>query len=353
MILGAGLLGAMFLPFGQMHGAPISTTPYHPNGIVASPDGATLYIAASSAGTSFFLAANTQFGTITAALPLLNQNTGTVEQGAFQVAINPNGTLIFVLNTLTSSVDVIDQATNTQIATFSSPTIQAFPSGIRVSPNGEQLWVANSATAPGFENGTVSVIGLKSANFGVPLNLINTGGNPNQILFNEKGTHAYVLNTGFTGFVDEINAKTYRIITSDLASDSLDSPNPLAMDLLANETGLYIGNGTSYVNHVIIKTGFVEDIIYMFPGLAPEVQDIGQVLISPDQKYVVTANIDTGSSSVAKTSTNEFAGYIYGAPGSHIYFLAFHQHTLYASYYNGTGVGTPGGLDFIGEATLP
>jgi hypothetical protein len=150
------------------------------------------------------------------------------------------------------TLDVIDQATNTEIATFEHNVIGPAPIGIAVSPNGKQLWVTNSATPPAFNNGTVQVIDvdLSSPAFGQALRLINTGGSPNEIVFNSKGSAAYVLNGGLTGFVDEVRVKTFDILRKNIANSELDSPNPLAMDITEDNSTLYIGNGTSYVNNV-------------------------------------------------------------------------------------------------------
>ena len=357
----SGVLAAIVFPAPTTHAAPalgsvIDVSPHLPNGMVAAPDGETLYVAATATagGASKLLVINTQFGTITAIEDLFNLNVpGLKEHGALQVAINKQGTLIFVANVKSGTVDVIDQATNTERATFEHHVIGPAPLGITVSPDGKQLWVANSGTPPAFNNGTVQVIDvdLSSPSFGQALNLINTGGSPNQIVFNSKGSASYVLNGGLTGFVDEARVRTFDILRRNIANSELDSPNPLAMDITEDNATLYIGNGTSYVNNVDIPAGTIENYIYMFPGIGPDVQDIGQVLVSPDQRWIVSADIDIGAVSVVNQKTQAFDGFVQLPVGSQPYFMAFHRRTLYVSNYNQMSVGTFGGNSSISVIT--
>jgi YVTN family beta-propeller protein len=375
LIFSVGVLGAIVFPLRTVCAAPalssvIDVSPFSPNGMVVAPNGETLYVAATAVpvaapakrsvlspqplGVSELLVINTQFKTITAIVDLFNLNvTGLNEFGALQVAINKQNTLIFVGNFTSGTVDVIDQATNTEIATFEHNVIGPAPIGIAVSPNGKELWVANSATPPAFNNGTVQVIDvdLSSPTFGKALTLINTGASPNEIVFNSKGSAAYVLNGGLTGFVDEIRVKTFDILRNNIANSELDSPNPLAMDITEDNSTLYIGNGTSYVNNVDIPAGTIDNYIYMFPAISPGVQDIGQVLISPDQKWVVSADVDIGALSVVHQKTQAFDGFIELPVGSHPYFMAFRKTTLYVSDYNQMSVGTSGGNTSISVIT--
>jgi DNA-binding beta-propeller fold protein YncE len=347
----AGVLAAMVFPSPTTYAAPalssvIDVSPFLPNGMVVAPDGETLYVAATAAGVSKLVVINTQFNTITAVTDLVNLNIpGHKEHGALEITINRQGTLIFVANVISGTVDVIAQATNTEIATFEHEVIGPAPLGITVSPDGNQLWVANSGPPPAFNNGTVQVIDVdrSSPTFGQALNLINTGGSPNEIVFNTKGSATYILNGGLTGFIDEARVKTFQILRKDIANSELNSPNPLAMDITADNSTLYIGNGTSYVNNVDIPAGTIDNYIYMFPGIAPSVQDIGQVLVSPDQRWLVSADVDIGAVSVVHQKTQAFEGFVQLPVGSQPYFMAFHKRTLYVSNYNQMAVGTSGG----------
>jgi DNA-binding beta-propeller fold protein YncE len=357
-ILAVGMLAATFMPSSQAAigiGGPVIPIGVHPNGMEASPNGETLYIAGTNvANVSSFWAANTAIGSTTAKInPLINLNSLAVETGAKQLAINPAGTLVFILNTnptTNGTVDIIDQATNTELITLQFPVIGPKPLGIRVSPNGEELWVANSATPPAFNNGTVSVISLKSKNFGTPINLINTGGSPNGIVFNATGTKAFVLNSTPTGWIDQINTSTFNITHQFIGFPFLNSPNPLAFDLISGSSSV-VGNSTNGdVLNVLLPSGSIPNIIFMFPGVLPPFQAIGQVLVSPDKKWIVTADIDIGALSIANAHTFLFSE-IFPFVGAHVYYMAFHKSTLYVSLYNSSGIGTPGGTNVIVPVT--
>jgi DNA-binding beta-propeller fold protein YncE len=311
----------------------IDTAPYFPQGIVPAITGKqTLYVAAQTAtGRSHLLVINTQFNTITADVTLINLITLTPEIGATQVALNPAGTLAFVVNFTTNTVDVVDTATNTEFFTFRAPQIGPNPVGVRVSPNGSQLWVANSANNPPFlNNGTVSVINL--SNF-ASIAQINSGGSPNTVVFSTTGSAAFVLNGNLNGFVDLVNVAKFTIPDNDIGRPNLNNPDFLAMDITNDNSTLYIGNFESYVNNVDVLTDSVDNNIFMFPGIGVGLQDIGQVLVSPDQRFVVCADVEISRVSVAKTKTQAFLKFLSTSGGSQPYFMAFSQDstTLYIS----------------------
>jgi len=359
-IVAAAIFAALSLPSALAAPAlstTFSTAPYAPDGLVAAPIGATLYAAADTGSPTFdshFLAINTQFGTITANLPLENFSVTPVvpSRGALQIAISKDGTLLFVLNNISRTVDIVQQATNTQIGTFGFALVGPNPTGIRVSPNGKQLWVANAGTPPSFNNGTVQVIGIQvGVDFGTPIYLVNTGASPNEVVFNSKGSVAYVLNGLPTGFVDIVNAKTFKILANHVGFPNLNSPNPLSMDITKDNSTLYIGNGDTNVNNMDIPTGSIDDTIFMFPGVPIAFQEIGQTLVSPDQKWVVTADPDIASVSVASAKTNTFSQFVALPGGSIPYFMAFLGNTLYVSNFNNTILAPTGGNKSISVIT--
>jgi YVTN family beta-propeller protein len=338
-ILAAGMLAAMSLPSGVMaqftNQPSIDTFPYFPQGLVPAVTGKeTLYVAAqSNIGRSQLLVVNTQFRTITAVVTLFNLNTGAFEFGATQVALNPAGTLAFVVNFTTNTVDIVDTATNTEIKTLQKPQIGPRPVGVRVSPDGKELWVANTANNPPvLNNGTVSVIELTDGNY-TSIAQINTGGSPNTVKFNSKGSVAYILNGNLNGFVDEVNVKKFLIIRNSIGTPNLNNPDFLAMDITKDNSTLYIGNSDSYVNNVDIPIGTVDNSIFMFPGIGAGIQAIGEVAVSPDQKWVVSADLDISADSVASTSTQAFVTFLSTFGGSTPYFMAFSKDskTLYTS----------------------
>jgi DNA-binding beta-propeller fold protein YncE len=364
-MLAASMLAAMSLPFSSAYAGGalstvISTGAFEPDGLAVSPDGESLFCVATTAGPAFhseLIVINTQFNTITAEHPLFVFGTGTHSAGGIQIVENPAEQLIFVLNYLTDTIDVVSEATNTQIATFTPANIGPNPTSFAVTPNGKELWVANSG--PGNNNGTVQVIDSDptSANFGKAINLVNLGGSPNTIAFNTPGSLAYVLNGGAAGFVDEIKVSTGDIIRDDigLSPAVLNFPNPLAMAINKKATQLYIANGFTILNVLDVPSGKVPSRIFMFafdtpPGFD---QQLGQVLLSPSGKTAYTANIGDGSVGLATVATGLAKPPIFLPLGAVPYFMALSPSgtTLYVSNFNNAVAGPFGGLTSISVIT--
>ena len=125
---------------------PVGT---YPTGVAVSPNGADVYVANGNYTVSVISTATDK---VTATI----QN-GTLPSGPYgpvyatndEVAVSPDGSVVYVTNSNSNTVSVIDTATNTIIATI--PT-GSNPRGVLVSPDGNTLYVAN------FGGGSVSVI---------------------------------------------------------------------------------------------------------------------------------------------------------------------------------------------------
>jgi YVTN family beta-propeller protein len=326
----------------------VPTAPFNDGNMVVSPNSESLYVAAC-ADTPFaseLLVINTQFGTITAAVPLFN---GTVRQsGAIGIAVTPDGTTVFVSNSISGSVSVIDAATNSVITTLTSPTIGPVPAGLAVSPDGKELWVANSGKTPLFDNGTVTVIELSDGLF-TPTDLINTGGSPNQVVFGEGGGKAYVLNagpSGSSGFVDKVDVRTHDIINPNLGLGILDYAPSFGMALAIGESTLYVNNFIATINNLDCRHGTLDDTILVFlPSEPPSAQGLGQVVVTPDLKFLYIGNWANGDVVCAKTKTQQaerLAPINMPVAGAEPYFLAAAPNgkTLYVSnnnVYSGSG----------------
>jgi DNA-binding beta-propeller fold protein YncE len=364
-MLAAGMLAAMSLPFSSAFAAGavsdvIGVAPFQPCGLTVSPDGESLFVVATTAGPNFFselIVINTQFNTITAEHPLVFFGTAVRSRGASEIVENAQEQLIFVLNYLSDTVDVISEATNTQIATFLPANVGPRPSDLAVTPDGKQLWVTNSGTGP--NNGTVQIIDSEfgSANFGQAINLVNLGGSPNTIAFNKTGTLAYVLNGGAAGFVDEVKVSTGDIIKDDIGLNPavLNFPNPLAMAINKTASQLYIANGYTILNTLDIPSGKVPKRTFMFAFDTPPGgdQQLGQVLLSPSGKTAYTANIGDGSVGVATVSTGLANPPIVLPAGAVPYFITLSPSgtTMYVSNYNNFVAPPFGGLESISVVT--
>jgi YVTN family beta-propeller protein len=107
-------------------------------GVAVTPDGTKVYVTNSGTNT----------------VPVIDTATNTVVTtisgftSPFGVAVTPDSTKVYVANSGTNTVSVIDTATNTVVATIS---VDAGPAGLAVTPDGSKVYVANGVN-------TVSVI---------------------------------------------------------------------------------------------------------------------------------------------------------------------------------------------------
>jgi len=111
----------------------------NPLGVAVNLDGSKVYVTNYNSSTTSVI--DTSTNTVTATVP--------VGSNPYGVAVNPNGAKVYVTNTASGNVSVIDTATNTVVATV--PVVGG-PDGIAVIPDGTKIYVANN------ESNTVSVI---------------------------------------------------------------------------------------------------------------------------------------------------------------------------------------------------
>lgn len=125
-----------------------------PNGVAVSPDGTRIYVANTVSGTVSVLAAdrsNLAYGAGITTIPV-----GTEPYG---IALTPSGRKLYVANARSNSVSVIDTSTNQVVKTIADAGIE--PRGIAITNNGgadsaETVFVTQflSLPAPGKIDGT-------------------------------------------------------------------------------------------------------------------------------------------------------------------------------------------------------
>lgn len=123
------------------------TTGEEPNGVAVSPDGTRVYVANTVSGTVSVLAVNrasNSYGNLIA-----NIRVGTEPYG---LALTPRGRKLYVTNSRSNSVSVIDTATNTVTKTI--PDVGFEPRGIAISntpgyeDNQESIYVTQFLSLP-------------------------------------------------------------------------------------------------------------------------------------------------------------------------------------------------------------
>jgi YVTN family beta-propeller protein len=176
------------------------------------------------------------------------------------------------------------------------------PLALAVSPNGKELWVANSGTTPAFNNGTISVFDTAT---GKAIALINVGGSPTQVVFEETGKFAFVVNQYQGGFVSVVDTVTHDIKTQNFGGGIVINPFPFGGAILPDGSSLYVNNGLSTINNLLVKNGTLKDVVVVFPNTVPPgAQQLGQTVLTLDGKFLYVTNPSLNEVSWATTGND-------------------------------------------------
>ena len=169
-----------------------------PSALAINPTGTRLYV--SNGGSSTVSVVDTATNKEITRFSVGSQPSG--------LAVSPDGTRVYALSRYSDSVTVISTATNTVIG---SAKVGDSPRGVVVSPNGQQIYVTN------YNSGTVSVMNTVG-NTPVLLKTITVGTQPEGIAMTKDGSLVYVANGKDT--VSVIDTRTNTVIGSPIAIDS-------------------------------------------------------------------------------------------------------------------------------------
>jgi YVTN family beta-propeller protein len=204
-----------------------------PSGIAINPAGTRLYVANNDGAsvTVLDISALTPNTTVSAATVTLA--SPTVGNNPVGVAIHPDGTYVYVANSGSNSVSVIDTSTNTVSGV--AITVGTSPMGIAVGKVGTavKVFVANSGSD------TVSIIDAVTRVV-TPVSLGITGANPYSVTVAPDGSKAYVTNT----FADSVSV-------IDTSNNSVTTPyqltafsSPMGISITPDGSRIYTVNQT-------------------------------------------------------------------------------------------------------------
>ena len=234
------------------------TTGNSPAGVVTSPDGKRMYVA--NTGSNTVSVVNTASGQLIDTNPNV-AGTQSISAGSSPsaLAISADGKRLYVANTGSNSVSVIDTTTNQRIDA-SPDNIFSMDIGAGWSPSalaisGTRLYVANRGS------NTVSVIDTTTnqridANPGNIFSLeIGVGSSPSALAI--SGIRLYVANRG-SNTVSVIDTTTYRRIDANpgniFSLDIAVGTTPSALAVSPGGTRLYVANTGSGTVSVIDTT---------------------------------------------------------------------------------------------------
>lgn len=255
-------------------------------------------------------------------------DTMEIGSGLTGLAVNSEGTRVYVPKETSGAVSVIDTNTSKVIATIKG---LSSPYAIAIAPDGKKAYVTNNSGAV-FENGTVYVIDtdtntvtdtvkVGSVPHGVAVSpdgakvyvtnyydisvidtatnkvtaTLNVGQYPDGIAISLDGTKVYAANGGSDN-VSVIDTETNNVTATVPVGD-----NPVGVAITSDGTKLYVTNYRGNTTSVINTT--TNTVIATLPGDGPY-----GVSITPDGKKVYVTNLGSDLSgktvSVIDTETN-------------------------------------------------
>jgi YVTN family beta-propeller protein len=205
------------------------------------------------------------------------------------VAVSPDGTTAYVANWLSSTVSVIDTATNAIKAGFSAGiTVGKGPWGVAFSPDGSTAYVTNYLVVG---DGTVSVINTTTNT--VTSTITGLGVRPSGVAVSPDGTKAYVANFS-SDTVSVIDTATN---TVDATITVGDSPSGVAVS--PDGTKAYVANGDDDTVSVIDLRANASASASADPG----VPGIFLTVAGPVGRSASESPVYYGADRVAVTST--------------------------------------------------
>jgi YVTN family beta-propeller protein len=173
------------------------TVDNNPEEIAITPDGMRAYVTCGSFGTSSSVPViDTATNTVITTIPM---PFGSFARG---IAITPNGKTAYVSNFAANMVSRIDTATNTVTGTI---PVGNNPVGVAISPDGTRAYVANDNSS------SVSVI---DTTISLVIGTVPVGDQPHNLLVTPDGKHVYVADDTFPqGNVSVIDTATNQVTT--------------------------------------------------------------------------------------------------------------------------------------------
>jgi YVTN family beta-propeller protein len=220
----------------------------------------------------------------------------TVNSFPVGVAVTPDGNFVYVANGGDGTVSVIATATNTVFATITV----GIPQGVAVSPDGSTVYVTSDIVS----GGNVSVI--QTSNNTV-LTTVPVGSGPQGVVVTPNGNFVYVANGG-DGTVSVIQTSNNTVLTTVPVGTS-----PEGVAVTPDGSKVYVANfGVSGPGSVSVINTATNTLIGgpITVGIGPE-----GVAVTPDGKSVYVTNelspsvsvIDTATEAVTDTISNSNA----------------------------------------------
>jgi YVTN family beta-propeller protein len=270
--------------------------PALPVGMVFSPNGKFLYAGVT---TNTLEVIDTSLNTVIATIPA----------GIGNLAITPDGSLVFDGNILgNNTVSVVSTATNSVVANISvGPVTNDLwsPTGMAITPDGSQLYVADSDGID--EHGHVSVIDIASLQVVKSIPVLHPGG----LVIEPKGKYAYVMD-GFRSYayVSKIDIASEKKVATDLGLGDLGKPGVGVILISPDGKILYVPDNTRKVVAISAVDGTLLKDIGVIPlPTKPRLALLGGLALSPDGRFLYVLQYDVPHHLIQiDTRTNQAVG---------------------------------------------
>jgi len=213
-----------------------------------------------------------------------NQTIATIPvgQSPIGVAISPDGAKVYITNQQSSTISVINTATNTVQTTFVTP-IGTKPTGIVVTPDNSKIYVADHQLN--------SVLVYNTATNSL-ISTIPVGTSPYGVCISPDGTKVYAANSS-DNTISVINTATNIVIATVPVG-----LGPNALCISADGNTLYVANYGS--NNVSVVNTLNNTLTTSIPAGA----GASVVSLSPDGKELYVSNPNDNTVSVINTTDN-------------------------------------------------
>jgi YVTN family beta-propeller protein len=333
LILAIGLSSSLIMSSGFAAKPPYNTVittvsvGQEPVSIVVSPNNKTAYVANYNSSSVSEIDATGDY-TVT---------TTTVAQYPQYLAVSPDGSRLYVSSAGNpGTITVIDTTNPTYPVLTSFSVGSANLAGLAVTPNGDELYVANPGDLADGVAGTVLV--LNTSTYALSATL-QTGGQPYQVLLPIHGTEAYVLNSGGSGYAQFIDWSSGTIARTGVAGGRIFYPTGVATE--GNAAKLFITSQVNYVSVYDTKNGTVINQFLAQTDLSTAME-LGQPAVKPNGQYLYVPysyNATTGAYPNQVVMLLVYTGKILGEPitvGNHPVWaqLSPNGNTLYVANEN-------------------
>ena len=196
-----------------------------PFGVAVNADGSRVYVA------------NYRSNSVSVINTFTNVVSNTISVGnlPMALAVSPDGTRVYVTNQLSNTVSVINTATNTVIASI---PVSLQPQGITISPDGTRVYVAN------VNSNNISIINTAT---NIVLGVIGVGTQPITVAISPDGSRLFVPNFGSNN-LSVINTTSNTVIAT-IATGT----NPNGVAVSPDGSKVYVTNQNS-ANVTVINT---------------------------------------------------------------------------------------------------